>query len=211
MAVEPRTGPRAHRASPGGGNAARSREKILAVASRMIARQGIRGLRVVEVANAADVSTALLYYHFGNRSGLVNASFEFAYEKAPSTGLHTSSDDGDGYQCLEDAMLAELDDDPNVRDFAIVWGEVAAAAVFDRDLRPGVRRITHSWRATVAGAIERGIADGSIRDDVDAEAAAEMLIVLVDGCCVRWLAGSLDIDDARRLVLRAVGQLRSPD
>ena len=207
MAVEPRSPARTRRVSRGGGP---SREKILAVASRMIARQGIRGLRVEEVAEAADVSTALLYYHFDNRSGLVNAAFEFAFEKAPSTVLGTSPDDGSGYQALENAMLAELDEDPSVRDYAIVWGEVAAAAVFDSDLRPVVRRITGRWRATVAGAIERGIADGSIRDDVDAEAAAEMLIVLVDGCCVRWLAGSLDIEDARSLVLRALERLRTP-
>jgi hypothetical protein len=53
-----------------------------------------------------------------------------------------------------------------VRDYAIVWGEVSAAAVFDEDLRPALRQVSDGWGATVATAIERGIDDGSIRDDI---------------------------------------------
>jgi AcrR family transcriptional regulator len=166
-------------------------------------------MRVEEVAAAAGVSTSLLYYHFGGRTGLVNAAFEFASEQAPSTALRVASDTRSGYEALEAALLAELDDRATVRDYAIVWGEVSAAAVFDPDLRPAVRRVTHGWHATVAGAIERGIADGSIRADLEADPVAELLIVMVDGFCVRWLAGSLDLNRARGLLRLAVEQLRS--
>ena len=184
------------------------RRRILAAAAQAIARSGIAGMRVEEVAADADVSTPLLYYHFGNRTGLVNAAFEFASEQAPSTSLRVASDTRSGYEAVEDALLAELDDDATVRDYAIVWGDVSAAAVFDAELRPAVRRVTRDWHATVAGALERGIADGSIRDDVDADAVAELLIVLVDGFCVRWLSDSLDLERARNLLRGALEQLR---
>ena len=36
-----------------------------------IARCGTRGLRVQAVAKSAGVSTALIYHHFGDRSGAV--------------------------------------------------------------------------------------------------------------------------------------------
>lgn len=191
-----------------GARSADARRRILAVAAKAIARDGISGLRVEEVAAAAGVSTPLLYYHFGSRPGLVNAAFEFASEQAPSTALRVASDSRSGYEALEDALLAELDDSAHVRDYAIVWGEVSAAAVFDEDLRPAVRRVSDGWRDTVAGAIERGIADGSIRDDIEPDAAAELLIVLVDGFCVRWLAGSLDLSRARDLLRFALERLR---
>jgi AcrR family transcriptional regulator len=186
-----------------------SRDRILAVTAAMIARRGIRGLRVEEVAEQAGVSTGLLYYHFESRAGLVNAAFEAASEKAPSTALRVASDSRSGYEALEDALLAELDDKPSVRDYAIVWGEVSAQAVFEKDLRPRVRRITHAWRDTVAGAILRGIDDGSIRPDVNAEDAAELLIVLVDGFSVRWLARSLELPRARELMRGALEDLRA--
>jgi AcrR family transcriptional regulator len=191
-----------------GTRATDSRRRILAVAAKAIARDGISGLRVEEVAAAAGVSTSLLYYHFGSRPGLVNAAFEYASEQAPSTALRVASDERRGYEALKDALLAELDDSSHVRDYAIVWGEVSSAAVFDKDLRPAVRQVNDGWRATVAAAIERGIADGSIRDDIDPDDAAELLIVLVDGFCVRWLAGSLELSRARDLLHFALERLR---
>jgi AcrR family transcriptional regulator len=174
----------------------------------MIADRGIRGLRVEEVAAAAGVSTSLLYYHFKNRAGLVNAAFEYANEQAPSTALRVASDRRSGYEALESALLAELDDAPEVRDYSVVWGDVCANAVFDPDLRAGVRQVTRSWRDTLTGAIERGTADGSIRSEIDAEEAADMLVTLIEGFSVRWLAGSLELARARELLLRAMQTLR---
>jgi AcrR family transcriptional regulator len=188
-----------------------SRQLILGVAAKMIARHGIHGLRVEQVARAAGVSTGLLYYHFGNRSGLVNAAFEFASEKAPSTALRLGSDAASGYEALETALLQELNDNPSVRDYAIVWGDVSACAVFEPDLRPLLRQITRAWRDTVGSAIERGIADGSIRGDLNPAETAELLIVVVDGLCVRWLAGSLDLNQARDLLRNVIEQLRAPE
>ena len=190
---------------------ARSRQAILAVAAGTIARQGIHGLRVEQVAKEAGVSTALLYYHFGNRSGLVNAAFEYASELAPSTALRLASDDQSGYEAVQAALLAELDESPGVRDYSVVWGDVSANAVFEPELRPSVRTITRAWRLTVAEAIDRGIEDGSIRPDVDPDEAAELLIVLVDGFCMRWLSGSRELERARHLLSKGRRQLRPAD
>jgi AcrR family transcriptional regulator len=77
------------------------------VTARIIARHGIHGLRVGQVAEEAGVSTPLLYYHFGSRLGLVNAAFEVASEEAPSTALRLGSDTQRGYAALESALVAE--------------------------------------------------------------------------------------------------------
>ena len=95
------------------------RERILAAASQVIARQGIKGLRFEDVAARANVSRALLYYHFGNRTGLVNAAFEYTSEQAPSTILRTTSEDRNGFDSLVDGLLAELTEDRAVRDHAV--------------------------------------------------------------------------------------------
>ena len=177
------------------------REAILVAAAQVISRSGVRGLRVEEVASEAGVSPPLLYYHFASRQGLIRAALERASDKAPSAALRDETSARSGYEAVEAAMLAELDDDRTVRDNAIVWGEVSASAVFEPELREDVKRVTETWSSTVAEAIARGVEDGSIRAGIDPEQAAEVLITLVDGLCNRWLAGAMARERARDLLV----------
>jgi AcrR family transcriptional regulator len=188
------------------------RETILEAVSHAIARRGVRGMRVEEVAADAGVSVALLYYHFGSRLGLVAAALGYAHDRAPSTGALSDPPAGTmAFEALEAALLAELDDARAVREFSVVWGEVAASAVFESELRPEVRRVCASWSADVERTIRAGIDAGSIRGDVDPAAAAQLLTTLVDGLCARWLAGVMEREQARDLLRVALrGSLR-PD
>ena len=186
-----------------------NREAILIAVASVIARRGIRGLRVEDVAAEAGVSAPLLYYHFGSRSGLVKAALEHASERAPSTALRKPSKQS-GYEAVEAALLAELGDDPDVRANAVVWGEASASAIFEQELRPDVKRVTEAWRANVAEAIGEGVKDGSIRGDVEPEEAAEVLITLVDGLCSRWLGGTMTRDRACDLLRGALTQTLAP-
>jgi len=177
------------------------REAILVAAARVIARSGVRGLRVEEVASEAGVSPPLLYYHFASRQGLIRAALERASDKAPSAALRSQPGGRTGYEAVAAALLAELDEQRTVRDNAIVWGEVSATAVFEPELRADVKRVTEAWSATVADAVRRGMEDGSVRPGVDPDQAAEVLITLVDGLCNRWLAGAMERERARELLV----------
>jgi AcrR family transcriptional regulator len=177
-----------------------NRGAIVRAAAKAIARSGVRGMRIEEVAADADVSPALLYYHFENRAGLVRAALEHASELAPSTALRERRSDGNGYERLEAALLRELDDEGEVREAAVVWGEVSASAVFDPELRDAVRRVNEEWRGHVTDGIRAGVEDGSIRSGVDADAVADTLISLIDGLCARWLAGALERERGRDLL-----------
>jgi len=180
------------------------REAILDAAAKAIAAGGMADLRVEQVAAEAGVSVALIYYHFGDRRGLAKAAFVLASERAPSTVLAVSSDPRSGFEALEAALMAELDDTQEVRDAAIVWGEAGARAAYDADFEPIVGEITGWWVDTVKATIARGVSDGSIRPDVDTEASAQLLVTLVDGLCIRWLAGALPLTSARRLLGQAI-------
>ncbi len=184
-----------------------TRQAIVVAAASAIARSGVRGMRIEAVAEAADVSPALLYYHFESRAGVVRAALEHASEQAPSTalrGANTGIPGATGYEALEAALLGELDDDDAVRDAAIVWGEVSASAVFDPDLRGAVKKVTEEWRSEVAYAIRTAIADGSVDAEVDADAAADVLVSLIDGLCARWLGGTIDSGSAQRILRGAL-------
>ena len=91
------------------------------------------------------MSPPLLYYHFASRSGLIRAALEHASEQAPSTALRREPTGKDGFEAVQTALLAELDDDRAVRENAVVWGEVSASAVFEPALREDVRRVSEEW------------------------------------------------------------------
>jgi len=161
----------------------------------------VRGLRVEQVAAEAGVATSLLYYYFDNRNGLVRATLDHANERAATT---LAPEQASGREAVEHKLLAELDDDANVRDTSVVWNEVLASAVFEADLRDQLREATRTWVVLVADAIREGLADGSIPAGTDPDRCAGRLTSLVDGLSSRWLAGIVTREEARALLSEAI-------
>jgi AcrR family transcriptional regulator len=176
---------------------------ILDAAIGVIARDGVRGLRVERVAEEAGVAVSLLYYYFRSRNGLVRATLEHANERA-AAAAPAQGDGMSGRDRVEATLLADFGADAETRDTSVVWGEVLASAVFQPDLREQLRAAAANWTDLVASAIEEGVADGSVRADVDARACAERLTALVEGLSARWLAGLIERERARELVTAAV-------
>lgn len=185
-----------------------TRAAIVDAAAAAIAARGVRNVRVEDVARAAGVSNALLYYYFDDRAALVRAALERANAQAPSMrGADAgggAAGGGSARERLVAGLLAELDDAPAVRDNAVVWNEVSASAVFDPALREALVRVTDEWNARVEGEIAAGVADGSIARAVQPRAAAEQLTSLIEGLSLRSLAGTLTRDRARELLRAAL-------
>jgi AcrR family transcriptional regulator len=181
---------------------------ILDAAIAVIARNGVRGLRVEDVAETAGVAVSLLYYHFDTRAGLVRAALDHANERASHCAR---VEEGCGFGRVRRMLLSEFDDLPHVRETSVVWGEVLASAVFDSELRDQLRPANEAWVALVARRIGDGQSDGSVRSDCDRWACAECLTSLVDGLSQRWLAGLLDREHACGLLDRAISRTLRPD
>ncbi|MCD2468166.1 MULTISPECIES: TetR/AcrR family transcriptional regulator [unclassified Streptomyces] len=177
--------------------------QILEAAARVIARRGIRGLRVEELAAEAGVSTALIYYYFKDRSGILRHTLEFISQRAER---YTSDRDPDApppspREELEGTLLLELQDTVEVRENSAAWGELRASAVFDELLREDLARATLMWAQDVAVLL------GQVQPMASASAlaaAGERLTALLEGLSMRWLGGGIKIDHARTLLLGAV-------
>ncbi|MEU2236476.1 TetR/AcrR family transcriptional regulator [Streptomyces vietnamensis] len=177
--------------------------QILEAAARVIARRGVRGLRVEELAAEAGVSTGLIYYHFKDRTGILRHTLEFINDRAER---YTTERDPDAEPLgpreeLDQVLLLELQDTPEVRENSSAWGELRASAVFDPVLREDLARATLVWVQEVAGLL------GQVQPMAPAAAlaaAAERLTALLEGLSMRWLSGGLAIDHARTLMREAV-------
>jgi AcrR family transcriptional regulator len=195
-----------------GGDARRApgRAALIEAAAAVIAQRGVRGLSVGAVAKRAGTTPALVYYHFGSSAGLVRAALHHANEQGPSVVLLPEHGRRSGRRAVVDALAAEFDDAPTVRNLNAIWNEVGALAVFDPGMRDDLREVTASWAATVAAGVRRGQDDGSVAADLHPDDAGELLSALVEGLSQRWLAGILTAAEARATLRTAVDAVLAP-
>lgn len=176
---------------------------IMEAAARVIARRGVRGLRVEELAAEAGVSTALIYYHFKDRTGILRQTLEFINDRAEryTTERAEGAPPLTPREELEQTLLLELQDTPEVRENSTAWGELRASAVFDETLREDLARATRIWVQEIAELL------GGVQPMSSAVAlagAAERLTALLEGLSTRWLSGSLPLAHARTLLAEAI-------
>ncbi|NXY93749.1 TetR/AcrR family transcriptional regulator [Streptomyces sp. BR123] len=177
---------------------------ILEAAVRVIARSGIRGLRVEDLAAEAGVSTALIYYHFKDRAGLVQRTLAFVNDRAVGYTEEALGGAQDVRDALLRLLLSELQETDAVRDNSIAWGELRASAVFDASLRANLVGSTGDWVRDTAELVADAQAVGLADPRVEPLDVAERLTALVEGLSGRWLSGSLDVTRARELLAGAV-------
>ncbi|MFG2334843.1 TetR/AcrR family transcriptional regulator [Streptomyces sp. NPDC048604] len=187
--------------------------QILEAAARVIARRGVRGLRVEELAEEAGVSTGLIYYHFKDRTGVLRHTLEYINDRAEryTTAQEPGAAPLSPREELDQVLLLELQDTAEVRENSTAWGELRASAVFDPVLREDLARATLEWVQEVAALL------GQVQPLAPAAAlaaAAERLTALLEGLSMRWLSGGLALGHARTLMAESVevelARLRQP-
>ncbi|GAB37983.1 MULTISPECIES: TetR/AcrR family transcriptional regulator [Gordonia] len=174
------------------------RTSILEAAVRVIAEHGVRGLRVAQLSAEAGVSTALIYYHFTDRDGILRAALEYINERAQD--YTTPSADSHPRTQLESMLLDELQDTDEVRTASVAWGELRASAAFTPALQEPLRASTAAWDRDVEDLITR-IPDAITTDPA---ATAARLTALVEGLSERWHSGSIELARARDLLRGAI-------
>ncbi|MFG2236717.1 TetR/AcrR family transcriptional regulator [Streptomyces sp. NPDC048723] len=183
------------------------RRAILEGAARVIARRGVRGLRVSDLAAEAGVSTALIYYHFKDRTGILRHALAFISDRADrytgaADGVSAAPPAADPRRLLERILLLEFQDLPEVRENSTAWGELRAHTIFDPELREELAAAGAAWVEEVAGLLAAACpaAPGAA-----VTAAAERLTALLEGLSSRWLSGLLPVGHARDLMRGAIG------
>ncbi|MEQ0562256.1 TetR/AcrR family transcriptional regulator [Amycolatopsis sp. NEAU-NG30] len=178
------------------------REEIVGAALAQIRRCGIAGVRAAEVAKALDISTALVFYHFGTLEALIIEAFRQAAEKELAK-LGDALARGGPVDARLRAVLALYG--PAKADGWQLWIEAGAAAMRDRQLRAVLQRLDLRWRDAVVALIAEGVGAGAFRCP-DPHGAAWRLTALLDGLAVQVVArdGTVTAGDCARWVEQAL-------
>ncbi len=182
----PRRGqPRFSRLSP----EARRRE-ILAAAARCLARGGVGGFTVAEIAGEAGISNGLIGHYFPNKDSLLVATYQAEADRLLETTRAALDARAEGPDwrlnaLLESAFCPQIFNRETVATWLALWGQVRGNAA----LREAHKAIYETYRKAFARAIERSAAARGLQ--LDAVVLAADISALIDGL---WLEWGLDPD-----------------
>ncbi len=186
------------RGRPGGG-----RERILDVACDLISSHGMDDVRVARIARAANVSTALVHYHFATREALLGEALRHSYARAGMARTALRSASGTSAARLLARMIDHCLPRPGDMEREwVLWVELWLRAV----RHPGLQDVAHELYLRLHEWFAAVLAEGAARGEftiADVDATTDVLLGAIDGVGVRVLAGdpALDLDRARALLL----------
>jgi AcrR family transcriptional regulator len=148
--------------------------QIVEVTLQLISAHGVQGTSTKRIAAAAGVSEATLYRHFASRNDIFLAALDDVYERVYD--LIDSSEGPDAVARLGAIGRGHLElHSSQHADFVFPLFEFIAAPP-ELGLRVTLGRKQARAVTAIAAIVAGGIADGSVRGDVDPERAAWELI-----------------------------------
>jgi AcrR family transcriptional regulator len=177
--------------SPGGRPLQIVRETV-----RLIAEHGFHAVRVSDIAEACETSTAAIHYHFPGRAELLEAAIRWCMDEDTARRAARVAEARDAADELRQLIELQIPRDAQQHRQWRVWLDLWAEAA--RSTAVGQLHVDYyaQWRATVSDVIRRGIAQGVFRD-VDPESSALQLTALIDGLAAQVLALAPPGVDAR--------------
>lgn len=168
-------------------NAEHSREAILKAAVREFSQEGVAGARIDEIARAAGVNKALLYYYFKDKETLYGAVLDFTF-----SGLR---------ERVFPIIDSDLDAGEKVMRYAAAYFDYLAQSPFlprlvqtemmrsGRNPSPHLKKlVNHHFRPLfekLVGTLEKGIRSGEFRKVSPPDFVSSMV-----GMCVHYFVSA---------------------
>jgi AcrR family transcriptional regulator len=179
-------------------------DKILAVAGKLLAREGAEAVTMRRVANAVGITPMALYRHFADREGLLNALADagFAELAARAAKAHEAGEPGEQLTRNLDAFLDFGLEKPRLFELMFLKRREGARQ-FPGDFREG-RSPTAKFSAA---ALEEGMQRGIFRRDDVWEITFETG-ALLQGLVMLYVGGRVGMPEQefRKLCHRAFGR-----
>jgi AcrR family transcriptional regulator len=142
------------------------RELIVSAAAEMFARKGIRSTTVREIGEAAGVLSGSLYHYFSSKDEIVKEILMGFLNTIRARYYEVLAHGQDAPQMLREIVLASLH---------VAREQPDATAIYQNELRylretpqySDVQEAAADVQRVWLGVIERGVADGAFRDDIE--------------------------------------------
>ncbi len=175
------------------------RLELAEAAARVIARSGVDGASMRDIAAEAGWTTGTLVHYFADKHALLDFTLRASIERRRT--VRSTRSDQSAAEALRATLITALPTNDDTRVHWIVTLALAGAAAGDRRLAETQRDAYRDFRGYVVDLLTR------IGDVTDVEIEAERLIALVDGIALQALfdPASWPADRQRRALEAGIG------
>jgi AcrR family transcriptional regulator len=176
------------------------RGRILEAAEHIFIRDGIEHVSLSDIAEVARITRMTLYEYYPNKQAIAWAVFQKFMEDLQTSFSDERQPPGkNGFQRIERAMLASLDlleQHPEHLRFLVEFNSLYAREGDPVRLRQVVEHVWPENYDMFARMIQQGIADGSLRPDLNPGLLSAAILNLLNGMNSRFaLLGHLIGDE----------------
>lgn len=158
------------------------REDLLKTACEVIAAHGFGHTRTLDIARAAGVSQALLFYHFETKEQLFAQAFGYAAQQHRNALESIERLERPPLERLR-ALLRRCSPGASPDGWRL-WIDAWAESLRSQDLEAISRRLDQQGRLLLRGIIEEGVEVGEFACP-DPEAASWRIFALIDGLAIQ--------------------------
>lgn len=177
-----------------------TREAILKGAGQVFSQLSYAQARLRDISRASAASEGALYFHYGTKADIATAVISAQQERMTDVLMQVVRVDGDALDKI--GLLAQGLAELIARD-VVVQGGIRLTGQPNLEVAPAVNEPYFDWVRIVRTLISQGVDEGSIRLDVDIDAAAELVNTVFVGSQV--LSG---LEDNWKSLPRRVETLR---
>jgi len=196
------TGEEAHAAGNASAIEQRRRRHILRVVAAVVTEEGFTGATMRKIAERAGVSTGMLTYYYKNKREILTDMLADTYSRLIAS-LNEVVGDEMGPERIEACFEFMLAGSRKGNFPMAFWLSYFSEALRDEEMRQSAIDGTNRLRRMFRHAIQAGIKDGALREDLDPDAGADLLMCLWQG--LRVEVGLYEVDEQR--AFRALRQV----
>jgi AcrR family transcriptional regulator len=169
-----------------------SDRRMLSAAVKLIARQGSSRTTLIEIGDVAGYTYGLVTNRFGSKGALIKAVTRYVQSNFARRALPEVGNSGaiEAIKLIIDAYLNKVDS-VGRRALYVLIGEALGPVP---EIRPDIAQADESFRHNFQRHIERGIASGEIRPELDPARQAALLVASLRGISLQLLINPAAVD-----------------
>ena len=171
-----------------------TRQLILDAAYAVFARRGYGGAAVDEILAEAAISKGAFYHHFASKEAVFQSLLSERARRCTEAMAGAVDADASLSENVRNLLRAGwklLTSDPA---WANIQMEFWVHATREEWARVSLAELLSQCRQFLAQGIDRGRANGTIRSQLDPQAAARLILALSDGIMIQWQIQPNDVD-----------------
>ncbi|MBI5553077.1 MAG: TetR/AcrR family transcriptional regulator [Desulfobacterales bacterium] len=161
-------------------------QQIIDAARILIFKYGSEHLTVKNIAAEVGITEGAIYKHFKSKKMILSFLLEYMCKAMLFDIAQDRSEKGPVTLAVIQKTIERHFSDLDLRKGVSFQVIAEIISLGDKDLNKQAEQVIHQYISALKGLLARGGADGSLRPDIDLEAAATLLFGLIQGVVNIW-------------------------